>query len=83
MMRRVARFARSGSPYSTGDAMFEGLLQPTHLLLILAILLLLFGPQKLPQLGKGLGEAIRGFRDGLSGHPTEKKGEDDAKQLTK
>ena len=45
--------------------MFEGILQPTHLLLILGIALLLFGPQKLPQLGRGLGEAIRGFRDGI------------------
>ena len=47
--------------------MFEGLFQPTHLLLIFGIVMLLFGPQKLPQLGKGLGEAIRGFRDGLKG----------------
>jgi sec-independent protein translocase protein TatA len=45
--------------------MGEGLLQPTHLLLIFAIAVLLFGPQKLPQLGRGLGEAIRGFREGL------------------
>ena len=46
--------------------MFEGLLQPAHLLLILAVALLMFGPQKLPQIGKGLGEAIRGFREGLN-----------------
>jgi len=45
--------------------MGEGLFQPLHLLLILGIALLFFGPQKLPQLGKGLGEAIRNFRDGL------------------
>jgi sec-independent protein translocase protein TatA len=45
--------------------MGEGLLQPAHLLLILAVALLVFGPSKLPQLGKGLGEAIRGFREGL------------------
>ncbi len=45
--------------------MFEGLFQPTHLLLIFAIVMLMFGPQKLPQLGKGLGEAIRGFREGI------------------
>lgn len=42
--------------------MFEGLLQPMHLLIIAGALLLLFGPQKLPELGKGLGEAIRGFK---------------------
>jgi len=45
--------------------MFEDLLQPTHLLLILGIVLLMFGPQKLPQIGRGLGEAIRGFREGV------------------
>ena len=43
--------------------MFEGLLQPTHLLVILGIALLVFGPKKLPELGKGLGEGIRGFSD--------------------
>jgi sec-independent protein translocase protein TatA len=53
--------------------MFEGLFQPAHLLLILAIALLMFGPQKLPQLGKGLGEAIRNFREGLHAATDEKK----------
>jgi len=42
--------------------MFEGLFQPTHLLMILGIALLLFGPKKLPELGKGIGEGIRGFK---------------------
>jgi sec-independent protein translocase protein TatA len=42
--------------------MFEGLFQPTHLLLILGIALLVFGPKKLPELGKGLGDSIRGFK---------------------
>ncbi|MGE5817029.1 MAG: twin-arginine translocase TatA/TatE family subunit [Deltaproteobacteria bacterium] len=42
--------------------MFEGLLQPMHLLLILIIALVVFGPKKLPEIGKGLGEAIRGFK---------------------
>jgi len=47
--------------------MFEGLLQPMHLLLILGIALLVFGPKKLPELGKGLGESIRGFKEALKG----------------
>jgi sec-independent protein translocase protein TatA len=46
--------------------MFEGLFQPMHLLVILGIALLVFGPKKLPELGKGLGESIRGFKDALS-----------------
>ena len=47
--------------------MFEGLLQPTHLILILAIALIVFGPRKLPELGQGLGKGIRGFKDALRG----------------
>jgi sec-independent protein translocase protein TatA len=42
--------------------MFEGLFQPAHLLVIFLIALVVFGPKKLPELGKGLGEAIRGFK---------------------
>ena len=38
---------------------------PMELLLILAIVLLLFGTTKLPALGKGLGEAIRNFKQGM------------------
>ena len=45
--------------------MFEGLLQPMHLLLILVIALVVFGPRKLPEIGKGLGEAIRGFKKAM------------------
>ena len=45
--------------------MFEGLLQPTHLLVILAVALFVFGPKKLPELGKGLGDGIRNFRDSM------------------
>ena len=55
--------------------MFEGLLQPMHLLVILGIALLVFGPKKLPELGKGLGQSIRGFREALKGEeekPAEK-----------
>ena len=47
--------------------MLEGLFQPTHLILILAIALFVFGPKKLPELGQGLGKGIRGFRDALKG----------------
>ncbi len=49
--------------------MFEGLFQPTHLLVILVLCLIIFGPKKLPELGKGLGEGIRGFREGMKEKP--------------
>lgn len=45
--------------------MFEGLFQPTHLLVIFGIALLVFGPKKLPELGKGIGEGIRGFKSAI------------------
>jgi sec-independent protein translocase protein TatA len=48
-----------------GARMFEGLFQPTHLLLIFGIALLVFGPKKLPELGKGIGEGIRGFKSAM------------------
>jgi sec-independent protein translocase protein TatA len=47
--------------------MFEGLFQPLHLIVIFLIALVVFGPKKLPELGKGLGEAIRGFKKALDG----------------
>lgn len=44
----------------------EGLFQPTHLILIFGIALLVFGPKKLPELGKGLGDGIRGFKAAMN-----------------
>jgi sec-independent protein translocase protein TatA len=50
--------------------MLEGLFQPMHLILVLAITLMVFGPGKLPELGKALGDSIRelkkGFNEGVS-----------------
>jgi len=45
----------------------EGLFQPMHLVFILLIVLILFGPGKLPELGKGLGKGIREFKDAIKG----------------
>ncbi len=52
--------------------MFEGLLQPMHLLLIAIIAIIFFGPKRLPELGKGLGEGIRGFRDAMANGAADK-----------
>jgi sec-independent protein translocase protein TatA len=55
--------------------MFEGLFQPMHLLVIVGLALLIFGPKKLPELGKGLGDGIRGFKSAMNakGVPTEEE----------
>jgi sec-independent protein translocase protein TatA len=44
---------------------FEGLSQPMHLLVIFGIALLVFGPKKLPELGKGIGEGMRSFKSAM------------------
>ena len=46
--------------------MFEGLFQPMHLLIILAIALVIFGPSRLPELGAGLGKSLREFKKAMS-----------------
>lgn len=56
--------------------MFEGLFQPMHLMLIAGIALLVFGPKKLPELGKGLGESIRGFKTAMAVSDDEKRSAD-------
>jgi sec-independent protein translocase protein TatA len=43
------------------------LFQPSHLIIIAIIVIVLFGGRKLPELGKGLGEGLRGFKDGMKG----------------
>ena len=47
--------------------MIDGLLSPMHLLIILAIALIVLGPKRLPEAGRGLGSAIRGFKESISG----------------
>ena len=49
--------------------MLDNLFTPTHLIFVLVIALLVFGPRKLPELGKGLGEGLRGFKQGIKGDP--------------
>jgi sec-independent protein translocase protein TatA len=45
--------------------MFTGLESPTHLLIVLVIVLLLFGGKRIPELAKGLGTGVREFRKGF------------------
>ena len=46
--------------------MWEGLFQPMHLIVILAVVLIVFGPGKLPEVGAALGEAIRNLKKALN-----------------
>ena len=55
--------------------MGEGLFQPLHLLLIIAIILLIFGTSKFSALGKGMGEGIRNFKAAMKEPEEEKKEE--------
>jgi sec-independent protein translocase protein TatA len=47
--------------------MFEGLLQPMHLVVIMVVALFVFGPKKLPEMGKSLAQGIRGFKEAING----------------
>jgi sec-independent protein translocase protein TatA len=50
-----------------------GKLGPTEIILILAIVLLLFGGKKIPELMKGLGKGVKNFKDGIKGEEDEPK----------
>ena len=63
--------------------MLEGLFQPMHLLVIFFIALLVFGPKKLPELGKGLGEGIRALKDGMKDHEAKAETKPDVKPEAK
>jgi sec-independent protein translocase protein TatA len=45
-----------------------GLDNPLHIALVLIVVLLLFGAKRLPEMGKSMGEGLRGFKDSLQGH---------------
>jgi sec-independent protein translocase protein TatA len=61
--------------------MIEGLFQPLHLLVIFAIALLIFGPKKLPELGRGLGESIRGFKGAMAEETQKNKNDKSVKSV--
>lgn len=49
----------------------DNILQPTHLLLVLVVALLVLGPKRLPEAGRALGNGIRDFRSAMSGENRE------------
>lgn len=58
--------------------MINDILQPTHLIFVLVIALLVLGPKRLPEVGRSLGRGLRDFRSALNG---EDKGGDDSAVL--
>ncbi len=46
-----------------------GLENPLHIAMILIVLLLVFGAKRLPEMGKSLGEGLRGFKQSITGEP--------------
>jgi sec-independent protein translocase protein TatA len=60
--------------------MGEGLLQPWHLLIIIAIALLVFGTSKFSALGKGMGEGIRNFKAAMKDGEEPKKEKEEEKK---
>lgn len=61
--------------------MFEGLFQPMHLLVILIIVLVIFGPGKLGDLGSTLGKSIKGFQKAMQEHENKKEDASEAKKI--
>jgi sec-independent protein translocase protein TatA len=57
---------RAGSVWRAEDEMGD-LLQPWHLIVLAVVAFLLFGAKRLPELGKGLGEGLKGFKEGIKG----------------
>ena len=47
--------------------MFSGLLQPTHLIILLVVALIFLGPKRLPHAGRALGQGLRQFKDSIGG----------------
>jgi len=53
--------------------MFGDIIQPTHLLFVLVVALLVLGPKRLPEVGRSLGKGLRDFRQGMQGVEAEAK----------
>jgi sec-independent protein translocase protein TatA len=49
--------------------MFTGIMQPTHLIILLAVALIFLGPKRLPDAGRALGQGLREFKDSMSHDP--------------
>jgi sec-independent protein translocase protein TatA len=64
--RRDHRSLRAARRAVTFGAVLGDLIQPTHLLFILVVALLVLGPKRLPEVGRALGRGMRDFRDAVT-----------------
>jgi len=62
--------------------MLEGLFQPMHLLVIAFIAVLVFGPKRLPEIGKSIGEGIKGFKNSMHDEPQAEAKQPEVKQAS-
>lgn len=62
---------------------FEGIFQPTHLILILIVVLIIFGPGKLPEVGKAMGKTVSEFRRATSASLEQEEKKDKEKAQAK
>jgi sec-independent protein translocase protein TatA len=58
-----------------------GLENPLHIAILLVVVLLVFGAKRLPEMGRSLGEGLRGFKDSISGQPPTAQLEDSAERV--
>ena len=47
--------------------MFTGILEPTHMIILLVVALLFLGPKRLPEAGRALGQGLKEFRSSIGG----------------
>ena len=59
--------AAATRPFKRRHALFTSILQPTHLLIVLIVALVVLGPKRLPDAGRALGQGLKEFRSSISG----------------
>jgi len=63
---------RPADPRKDQDV-FSGLLQPTHLIILLGLALVFLGPKRLPVAGRALGQGLREFKNSIGGHDDDRQ----------
>jgi sec-independent protein translocase protein TatA len=66
-VRQYPLRVRVGVARRAEDEQMGDILQPWHLIVLAVVAFLLFGAKRLPELGKGLGEGLKGFKEGIRG----------------